>query len=97
MFFQLIQNAIAWVDANVLIVGMVMAITAYFKLFMASFKWAEAWMVTAFAFLLAYIFAIPGWPFAPTIDYVLNGFMLGLAATGIYKTGAALAEKAQDL
>ena len=97
MFFQLIQNAIAWVDANVLVVAMIMSITAYFKLLLQPFEWAKPWMITAFAFVLAYVFAIPAWPFPLTIDYVLNGFMLGLAATGIYKTGAALAEKAQDL
>jgi len=97
MFFSIIQNAIAWLEANLFLVGIVMSITAYFKLFLAPFKWAQAWMVTSFAFLLAYIFAIPAWPFPLTIDFVMNGFMLGLAATGIYKTGAALAQKAQDL
>lgn len=94
MFYNLIQSAIAWLDANLLYVGLVMSITAYFKLVLAPFKWAEPWMITAFAFLMAYLFAVPSWPFALTIEYVLNGFILGLAATGIYKTGAALAEKA---
>lgn len=97
MFFSIIQNAIAWLEANLFLVGIVMSITAYFKLFLAPYEWAQAWMSTAFAFVLAYLFAIPAWPFPLTIDFVLNGFILGLAATGIYKTGAALAEKAQDL
>jgi hypothetical protein len=97
MFFNLIQASIAWLEANFFIVGLVMSITAYFKLLLTPYKWALPWMVTAFAFLMAYLFAVPSWPFAFTIEYVLNGFMLGLAATGIYKTGAALAEKAQDL
>lgn len=97
MFFALIQSAIAWLDANILMVGMVMAITAYFKLMLAPYAWAKAWMVTAFAFLVGYVFAIPYWPFQIDILYILNGFLLGLAATGIYKTGSAIAEKAQDL
>ncbi len=46
MFFQLIQSAIAWLEANLFLVGIVMSITAYFKLFMAPFKWAQAWMIT---------------------------------------------------
>ena len=73
MFFSIIQNAIAWLEANLFLVGIVMSITAYFKLFMASFEWSKAWMSTVFAFVLAYLFAIPAWPFPLTIDFVMNG------------------------
>jgi hypothetical protein len=97
MFYALIQSAVGFVESNAVVVGMIMAITAYFKLFMDGFKWAKAWMITAFAFFLAFLFAIPAWPFSPDINYILNAFLMGLAATGIYKTGSALAEKAKDL
>jgi hypothetical protein len=97
MFFNLIQSSLEFVRANPMLVAMLMAITAYFKLFISAFAWAKAWMITLFAFILAFLFAIPAWPFAPSLAYFLNAILLGLAATGIYKTGAAIAEKAQDL
>ena len=95
MFLMYIQSAIVFVESNMVMVGMIMSITAYAKLFLSGFKWYQPWMATLFAFILAYLFAIPSLPFVPSFDFVLNGFLLGLAATGIYKTGAALAEKAQ--
>jgi hypothetical protein len=97
MLYALIQSAIGFVESNAVVIGMIMAITAYFKIFMGMFAWSKAWMITAFAFFLAFLFAIPAWPFSPDIYYILNAFLMGLAATGIYKTGAALAEKAHDL
>jgi hypothetical protein len=54
-------------------------------------------MITAIAFLLAFIFAVPASGFALSPEYIIQGFMLGLSATGIYKTGSAIAEKAKDL
>ena len=97
MFYNLIQNGIAFVQANLIVVGMIMSIVAYFRLIIKVYPWCKAWMITAFAFLLAYIFAIPASGFAISAVYIIQGFMLGLAATGIYKTGSAIAEKAQDL
>jgi len=95
MFLAQIQSSIAFLESNPATVAMLMAVTAYTKLFLSGFKWYQPWMATLFAFILAYLFAIPSLPFVPSFDFVLNGFLLGLAATGIYKTGAALAEKAQ--
>lgn len=97
MFFNLIQSGISFVESNVILVGMIMSIVAYTRLFLKDYSWCKAWMITAIAFLLAYLFAIPAGSFTLSPEYILQGFMLGLAATGIYKTGAAIAEKAKDL
>ena len=97
MFFTLIQSGISFVQANVILIGMIMSIVAYTRLFLSAYQWCRGWMITAIAFLLAYMFAIPASSFALTPEFIIQGFMLGLAATGIYKTGAALAEKAKDL
>jgi hypothetical protein len=97
MFFNLIQSGINFVESNLILVGLIMSIVAYFRLFLNAYPWCKAWMITAFAFLLAYIFAIPASGFALNAEFILQGFILGLASTGIYKTGAAIAEKAKDL
>jgi hypothetical protein len=97
MFYSLIQSGISFVESNIILVGLIMSIVAYARLFLSAYAWCRSWMITAIAFLLAYIFAIPAGPFAFTPEFVLNGFILGLASTGIYKTGAALAEKAKDI
>jgi hypothetical protein len=97
MFFNLIQNGIAFVQANLVVVGMIMSIVAYFRLAIKVYPWCQAWMITAFAFLLAFLFAIPAGGFVLSAEFVIHFFMLGLAATGIYKTGSAIAEKAKDL
>jgi hypothetical protein len=94
MFYSLIQSGISFVESNLILVGLIMSIVAYIRLFLSAFAWCRGWMITVIAFLLAFLFAIPAGPFAFTAEFVLKGFILGLAATGIYKTGAALAEKA---
>ena len=97
MFYALIQNSISFVESNIILVGMIMSIVAYVRLFLSAFDWCKKWMITAVAFLLSFLFAVPAGSFVLTPAYILNAFMLGLAATGIYKTGAAIAEKAKDL
>ncbi len=97
MFFNLIQNGIAYIQANLVVVGMIMSIVAYFRLAIKVYPWCRAWMITAFAFLLAFLFAIPAGGLVLSAEFVIHFFMLGLASTGIYKTGAAIAEKAKDL
>jgi len=94
MFYILIRSGIAFVESNLVLVGMIMSIVAYARLFVKDFAWCKAWMITAFAFVLAYIFAVPSYGFEINAAYLIQGFCLGLAATGIYKTGAAIAEKA---
>ena len=97
MFYNLLQSGISFVQTNIILVGMIMSIVAYAKVFLSAYIWCRAWMITAFAFFLAYFFAIPAGSFMLTPEFIINGFMLGLAATGIYKTGASIAQKAKDL
>jgi hypothetical protein len=97
MFFNLIQSGISFMQANVFLVAMLMSIVAYVRLFLKDYSWCKAWMITAIAFFLAFLFAVPAEGFLLTPNYIFNGFMLGLTATGIYKTGTAIAEKAKDL
>jgi hypothetical protein len=97
MIFNLIQSGITFVESNIILVGMIMSIVAYVRLILKVYTWCQAWMITAIAFLLAFIFAVPASGFALSPEYIIQGFMLGLSATGIYKTGSAIAEKAKDL
>ena len=97
MFITLIQNGISFVQNNIILVGMIMSIVAYTRLFLSAYQWCRGWMITGIAFLLAFMFAIPPSSFSLTPEFIIQGFMLGLAATGIYKTGASIAEKAKDL
>ncbi len=97
MFIALIQSGISFIEANVIMIGMIMSIVAYARLFLKDFAWCKSWMITGIAFLLAFLFAVPASGFAISAEYIVQGFMLGLSATGIYKTGAAIAEKAKDL
>lgn len=93
-FLTLIQNALAFAEANVVIVGYVMAVTAWLKTLQPSFKWLKSEYLTVAAFVLAFLFIYPGTPnFVVDAQFVANGVVMGLGATGIYKTGEFLAIK----
>lgn len=93
MLLGLILNAIDFVGENAVMVGMIMAIMGYVKSAVENKPGIKGWMLTAFAFLLGFVFAVPEAGIVNFSEFVANGFMLGLCATGIYKTGDNLLAK----
>ena len=92
MLFELINEALSFLATNALLVAVMMAVIEYVKGFVKGQSWYQGWYITAFGFLLGFVFAIPaaGFVAIDVIVFVSHGVILGLVATGIYKTGESL-------
>ena len=95
MFMNFISVMIAFIQANPAMVAMIMGLMEYFKAAVQNFVWVKSWMLTVSAFLLGFFMAIPAGGFVGIvwIDFVAQGFGLGLVASGLYKVGDTLVAK----
>jgi len=84
MVLKLILAGIAFVEANLPIVALLMALMSYIKKATESFAWRKAWMLTVAAFLLGFLFAIPEGGIIDWLNFVVTGIFLGLTTTGVY-------------
>ncbi len=84
MFFKLILAGIAFVEANLPIVALLMALMSYVKKATEVFKWRKPWMLTIVAFLLGFAFAVPEGGVTDWVNFVVTGIFLGLTTTGVY-------------
>lgn len=86
---KLFEGALEFVNANFVLIGFIMAIVAYVK----ESGWLADQKLTLFGFALGVVFSVIlqwvvlgsstlGWA-----SILVNGFAIGLAATGLYKTG----------
>ena len=88
MILQLINSALAFLGESLVLVATMMSIVEYVKRWAATQVWYQGWQMTVFGFVLGFLFALPAAGFA-AIDlmvYIPNSVILGLVATGIYKT-----------
>ena len=91
MIINFVLNAIEFVEANAVLVAVVMAIMGYVKQNLSQFL--QGWKLTLAAFVISFLFAIPEGGIADPAQFAFNGFLLGLVATGVYKTGQNLVRK----
>jgi hypothetical protein len=101
MLVQIITNALTWLETQAYAIPVVMAIVEYVKLLIKDKPWYEKfkWTMTVFGFALGFVGAVPTTGFVGFVgldwaQYVANSIMLGLVATGVYKTLASLIKKA---
>ena len=95
MFLELYNAMVEFLQGNVVLVALLMAIVEYVKRAISGQEWVEAWMITAFAFALGFVLAIPeaGFVDLAIADYIAHSIGLGLVATGVYKIGETLVRK----
>jgi hypothetical protein len=96
MLANIISFAKDFVMENAVTVGFVMAGVEYLKVWLRSQAWYQGPVITASAFLLAFLFVIPeaGFVGIDWLEFAISGIAVGGAATGIFKLGSSLAEKA---
>ena len=92
MFLNLYNVMVEFLQNNLVLVALLMAIVEYAKRELVKFEWVKSWMVTLLAFVIAFILAIPEQGFAGIVilEYIAHGVGLGLVATGIYKVGESI-------
>ena len=97
MLALLIEKMQLFLAANAVLVVLILTIVEYVKRWVELKPWYRPEFMTAFGFLLGFAFAIPSTGFVGIswVDFIAQGFGLGLVATGIYKVGATLAHKAE--
>jgi len=92
MIVVLFNEMVEFLESSVLLVGLLMAVVEYLKIWLKSYEWYTGWMTTVLAFVLAFVFAIPESGFE-LVPYIIHGFGLGLVATGVYKVGDGISRK----
>ena len=99
MFQILIDAASAFLQANVVLVGLIISITEWAKSLLAGQAWFQGWHITLFAFILSFLFVIPpaGFVGIDWVSYVVNSVAVGLSATGLFKLGSTLATRAGEV
>lgn len=85
MLFKLITLGIEFVQANAVMLAVVMGIMSYIKQATAALEWRKPWMLTIVAFALSFAFAVPeSGLIADPIVFVFQGLLFGLTVTGVY-------------
>jgi hypothetical protein len=102
MLFQIVEGVKEFLAANAALIALVLTIVEYVKraVLAQNFTWMKDWYITAFAFAVSFLFAIPADGFsaigADPVTYIANSIGIGLVATGVYKVGATLVRKVTE-
>lgn len=96
MFMQYILSGADFIEQNMGMVLYVLGIVEYVKRFVTGYSWYRGEYMTAFGFLLGFLFAIPasGLVGVDPLLYIAHSISIGLVATGVYKVGDTLVQKA---
>lgn len=103
MLFQIIEGVKEFLAANAALIALVLAIVEYVKraVLAQNFPWMKDWYITAFAFVVSFLFAIPeaGFPAigADPVTYIANSIGIGLVTTGVYKVSSTIAKKVRSI
>lgn len=93
MVWNLILAGIAFVEANLPIVALLMALMSYIKKATQGLTWRKPWMLTVIAFLLGFLLAFPEGGITDWVNFVVTGIFLGLTTTGVYDVIKSAAAK----
>lgn len=93
MFLEFYGVMVQFLRENLVLIGLLMSIVQYVKVQAQNYDWYQGWMATVFAFVLAFVLAIPAEGFAgfDIPVYIVHAVGLGLVATGLYKVGDDIA------
>ena len=84
MFIEVfILEMVEFIKAYPQVVLLLMAIVQKVKEFIKDKPWYKGWYMTIFAFVIAFLFAIPAQGFE-VIPFIAGGLGLGLISTGLY-------------
>lgn len=99
MFLEYYNLMVEFLEANAILIALLMTLVQYLKPLLQQFVWYKGWMVTVGAFVLSFLLAIPenGFVGIDVALYIVQSIGLGLVATGIYKVGEGLAYKAMSI
>jgi hypothetical protein len=92
MFLELYGVMVDFLESNVVLIGLLIAIVEYIKSVIKPMPWYRGWIMTLIAFAIGFILAIPAGPIV-WLDFIAHGVGLGLVATGLYRTGESLSRK----
>ena len=92
MILELFYMMVEFLEANAILIALLMAVVEYVKLGIQQYDWYQGWMGTLLAFVLGFLFAIPPAGF-DLVPFIVHGIGLGLVATGVYKVGEGLFRK----
>lgn len=97
MLFVIINEAAKFIAENAALVAMILVIVEYVKRWTAPLPWFKPAYMTALGFVLGFLFAVPeaGLAAIEPVSFIAQGIALGGVATGLFKVGSSLAEKAQ--
>ena len=95
MILEFINKMVAYLDASPALIAVVVAVTEYIKRWAIKQKFYQPEYMTVVAFLAGFVLVIPvgGFESIDWVQYVAQGFGLGLVGSGLYKVGSALAAK----
>lgn len=92
MILELFDMMVEFLEANAILIALLMAVVEHIKLRIQQYDWYQGWMGTLLAFVLGFAFAIPPTGFE-LVPFIVHGIGLGLVATGVYKVGEGLFRK----
>lgn len=97
MLFVIISEAGKFIAENPALIAMILVIVEYVKRWTAPLPWMRPAYMTALGFVLGFLFAVPsgGIGAIDMVGFISHGVALGGVATGLFKVGSSLAEKAQ--
>jgi hypothetical protein len=95
MILEMYALMVEFLEANLILIGLLMVAVEWVKLGVKQLPFYEGWQVTAVAFILGFVFAIPMQGFE-LMPFIAHGIGLGLTAVGVYKVGEGLARKTKS-
>ena len=95
MILDLVNVGIRFLEANPVLVGVVISATEFFKRLMKKQAWAKDIYSLAFAFAVGFLFAVPKLGFDAIVPevFLAQGIALGAVASGLYMTASSIAKK----
>jgi hypothetical protein len=95
MVMEFINTMSNFIQSHPALVVMVLAVVEYIKRALSPIEWMRPEYITAVAFIVGVLFAIPmtGFEGIVWLDFIAQGFGLGLVATGLYKVSETISRK----
>jgi len=78
MFLELYGVMVDFLESNVVLIGLLIAIVEYIKSVIKPMSWYKGWIMTLIAFAIGFILAIPAGPIV-WLDFIAHG--VGLEAS----------------
>lgn len=94
MLLDLINVGVKFLEANPILVGVVISVTEFFKRWMKKQAWAKDTYSLVFGMAAGFLFAIPSAGFEAIVPeiFIAQGVALGGVACGLYMTASSISK-----